>query len=253
MSTSTLRSLALVVATSVGISATASGQDNLARTYNVTPQAGMGAQFETALREHAQWRTANNDPWTWSVSVAETGENVGTYGIRSGGHSWADFDAYDAGFGPQGLVHWNSTVAPLVESITSTISRADEDLSRPPPDGFNLAFVTVTQFQLRPGREFQANQFIGQATEILKEGGFPDYWVWASPVSGGGPGPYMNLVGLHSSWEDMADPDPSFEAVMMAKLGEEGFMEWMSNFGATFRGVESWTLRLRPDLSVPSN
>ena len=253
MSTSTLRSLALVVATSVGISATASGQDNLARTYNVTPQAGMGAQFETALREHAQWRTANNDPWTWSVSVAETGRSLGTYGIRSGGHSWADFDAYDAGFGPEGLVHYNTTVAPLVESTTSTISTTDVDLSRLPPDGFNLAFVTITKFQLRPGRGSQFNQLIGQANEILMEGGFPEYWVWTSPVSGGGPGPYINLVGLHSSWGDMADPDPSFDAVMMAKLGEEGFAEWWKNLAATYRGVESWTRRRRPDLSVPSN
>lgn len=253
MSTSTLRSLALVVATSVGVSATASGQDNLARTYNVTPKAGMGAQFETALREHAQWRTANNDPWTWSTSVAETGQNFGTYGIRSGGHSWADFDAYDAGFGPEGLVHYRATVAPLVESTTSTISRTDEDLSRLPPDGFNLAFVTITKFQLRPGRGDEFNQLVGQAMEILKEGGFPGYWVWSSPVSGGGPGPYINFVGLNSSWGDMADPDPSFEAVMMAKLGEEGFMEWTNNIGVTYRGVASWTLRLRPDLSVPSN
>ena len=252
MSTSTLRSLALVVATSVGVSAAASGQDNLARTYNVTPKAGMAAQFETALREHAQWRTANNDPWTWSVSAAETGENLGTYGIRSGGHSWADFDAYDAGFGPEGLVHYNATVAPLVESTTSIISRTDEDLSRLPPDGFNLAFVTITKFQLRPGREDEFNQLQRQAKEILTEGGFRGYWVWASPVSGGGPGPYINLVVLNSSWEDMAE-DPSFEAVMMAKLGEEGFMEWMNSLAATYRGVEFWTRRLRPDLSVPSN
>ncbi len=62
MSKSTLRSLALVVATSVGVSATAMGQDNIARTYSITPKAGMRAQFEAALREHVQWRTANNDP-----------------------------------------------------------------------------------------------------------------------------------------------------------------------------------------------
>ncbi|MEE8477693.1 MAG: hypothetical protein V3S19_04950 [Gemmatimonadales bacterium] len=253
MSPSTLRSLALVIATSVGVSATASGQDNLARTYTVKPKVGMGAQFEAALGEHAQWRIANNDPWTWGVSMVETGENLGTYGIRSGGHSWTDFDAYDAGFGPQGLVHWNATVAPLVESITSTISSTDDDLSRRPPEGFTLAFVTVTKFQLRPGRQVEFNQLVRQATEILKEGGFPGYWVWSSPVSGGGPGPYTNLVGLNSSWGDMADPDPSMEAVLMAKLGQEGFMEWIKNLGATYRGVESYTLRLRPDLSVRSN
>ena len=41
MSNSTLKSLALVVATSVGVSATAAGQDNLARIYTVTPKLGM--------------------------------------------------------------------------------------------------------------------------------------------------------------------------------------------------------------------
>ena len=106
--------LSLVVATAAvmltGIPAHA--QDaTYARSYTVTPKDGMVAQFEAALQAHTRWRTENNDPWTWGVSTFEVGEAVGRYAIRSGGHSWADFDAYDAGFGPEGLVHWNATVA----------------------------------------------------------------------------------------------------------------------------------------------
>ncbi len=62
----------------------------------------------------------------------EVGENLGQFGIRSAGHSWADFDAYDAGFGPEGLVHWNATVAPLVESISSAITTVNLAISNPP-------------------------------------------------------------------------------------------------------------------------
>ena len=106
--------LSLVVATAAvmltGIPAHA--QDaTYARSYTVTPKDGMVPQFEAALQAHTRWRTENNDPWTWGVSTFEVGEAVGRYAIRSGGHSWADFDAYDAGFGPEGLVHWNATVA----------------------------------------------------------------------------------------------------------------------------------------------
>jgi hypothetical protein len=246
-----LRVLTLVTAAMLGVGSAATAQDNnLARSYTVTPKAGMAAQFEVALRAHAQWRMDNNDPWTWGVSVVETGEDLGTYGIRSGGHSWADFDAYDAGFGPQGFLHWMATVAPLVESMTSVITMTDQANSKPAPPGTTIAFVNVQQFQLRPGRELEFNQLVTRAMEVLTKANAPGYWVWTSPVSGGGPGPYVSLVLLHTSWSDMAQPEPSFETVMMREMGEDGFREWMESVGQTYRGTESYTLRLRPDLSV---
>jgi len=254
MRTRALLSLVVATAALTLTGVTAHAQDaTYARTYQVTPKDGMIAQFEAALQAHVRWRSENNDPWNWGVSTVEVGETLGRYGIRSGGHSWADFDAYDAGFGPEGLVHWNATVAPLVQSMSSAITTQNQAISNPPPAGRASAFVNVVTFQLRPGRELQFTQAITSATEILMEHDFGGYWVWSSAVSGGGPGPSMSLVSFHTSWADMAEPDPTFEAIMMQELGQDGFMEWNSELGQTYRGVESITLRLRPDLSVNQN
>lgn len=243
--------LVAAVAASVlgGSAALAQGNSNtFARSYTVKAKPGMEAQFEAALREHAQWRAANGDPWNWNVNMRETGD-LGTYGIRSGGHSWADFDAYDAGFGPKGLLHWNATVAPLVESVSSAITTTNQELSKPPPAGTAYAFVIVTTFHLRPGREMEFNRLIAEATEIVR-GELAGYWVWSSPTSGGGAGPYISLVGFAENWADMAEPDPSFEAIMAQEMGADGFQKWVTNLGQTYRGVESYTLRRRPDLDV---
>ena len=244
--------LSLVVATAAvmltGIPAHA--QDaTYARTYAVTPKDGMVAQFEAALQAHVQWRNENNDPWTWGVSTVEVGEALGQFGIRSGGHSWADFDAYDAGFGPEGLVHWNATVAPLVASVSSAITTLNQAIGSNPPVGA-YAFVNIQAYQLRPGREAQFTQVVNSAVEILMEHDFPGYFVWVSPVLGGGPGPSVSLVSFHTSWADMAPPDPGFEAIMVQALGQDGFMEWTRELGETYRGVESIVRRLRPDLGV---
>ena len=48
----------------------------------------------------------------------------------------------------------------------------------------------------------------------------------------------------------MAEPDPGFEAIMMEELGEDGFMEWAEAVGGSYRSVENYTLRRRPDLDV---
>ena len=51
----------------------------------------------------------------------------------------------------------------------------------------------------------------------------------------------------------MAAPDPTFEAIMVQALGQDGFMEWANELGENYRGVESITRRLRPDLGVNQN
>ena len=39
-------------------------------------------------------------------------------------------------------------------------------------------------------------------------------------------------------------------AYMLEAMGEDGFREWGTNLGQTYRGVESYTLRRRPDMDV---
>jgi len=249
--------LSLVVSTAAvmltGIIPAHAQDATYARTYAVTPKDGMVAQFEAALQTHSRWRNENNDPWTWGTSTVEVGENLGQYRIRSAGHSWADFDSYDAGFGPEGLVHWNATVAPLVQSISSTITTANLAISNRPPAGRATAFVNISRFQLRPSRGDGFVELQLTAVEILKEHNFGGYWVFSSPVLGGGPGPSMSLVSFYTNWADMAGPNPTFEAIMVQALGQDGFMEWTNELGETYREVESITLRMRPDLGVNQN
>ena len=243
----------LAVALVVLAGSAAEAQQTIARAYSVRPHDGMSAQFEAALKEHVAWRVANGDPWTWSVSTLEVGNEMGEYSIRSGGHSWADLDAYDADFAQKGLTHWNATVAPLVQSVSSTISVANEEWSHRPPQGRQLAFVNITTFHIRPGEEARFNELVGQATSALKASDMDAYWVFASPISGGGMGPVMNVIGLHDSWADMEPQDEAFQAAMAAELGGQGLMEWMNSFGQVIRGTETTVRRIRPDLGSNAN
>ena len=68
-------------------------QNNLARIYFIEAKVGMAAGFETALKQHAEWRKEQGDPWSWFVWQVVNGENLGSFVIRSGDHAWGDFDA----------------------------------------------------------------------------------------------------------------------------------------------------------------
>jgi hypothetical protein len=247
--THNFRALVVLVCLAVlGTTVVHAQDNNLSRAYHAVPKAGMAAQFEAALSAHTQWRKDNGDPWTWGVSVYDTGEHFGTYSVFSGGHSWADFDAYDAGFGPRGLLHWRASVAPLVESVTSIITAANMAISKPPTSG-KVTVVTVTRFPLRQGQEQRFDQLISQATDIARED-LKGYWIWRSPATGGGPGAFRELIQLHAGWSGMQDPDPSFAEIMSEKMGQDGFQSWMSEFRQTHGETEVTTHRTRPDLAA---
>lgn len=228
----------------------AQAQDTVARSYSFTPKDGMSAQFEVAIKAHMEWRAENGDPWTWGLSAVEVGDGLGSYGVRSSGHSFADLDSYDAGFGPRGLLHFTATVSPLIESVSSTLTTIDEDISNRQPSGTTLAFVTVTRFQVKPDRQAQFTEAITVASNALKESDWPGHWVWEMPISGGGMGPWVQVVGLHADWADMQEPDPPMLAVLAQAMGQNDFQDWLTSFGESIRGQEITTLRLRPDLNT---
>lgn len=69
----------------------------------------------------------------WQVSARQT--SVGRVGAARSGHTFADLDAYDAHFGQSALTHYTATVAPLVESVSSTVTTINEAISHRPPPG----------------------------------------------------------------------------------------------------------------------
>lgn len=224
-------------------------QQTIARSYSIIPMDGMSAQFEAALKQHIEWRVANGDPWNWGVSVVEVGAGLGEYSLRSAGHTWADLDAYDADFGPRGLQHWMATVAPVVESVSSTITTTDEALSNRAPQSRTTAFVTITRFHIRPDRQAQFEEAIAVGTQALKDHDWPGYWLWTTPMAGPHRGPYKDVVALHTSWADMQEPDRPMMAVLAEAMGQDDFEEWLADIGESTRGQETMIRRLRPDLN----
>lgn len=234
----------------VMLAGTAQAQ-NLARSHTFTPKQGMGAQFETAFKQHIELRKAEKDPWAWAVLTYETGPNIGSYLVRSGGHSWADFDAYEqeSAFRTKVMAHWNTVVRPLIEEVSSAIIVTDTTMANWPSDWDKINFVTLTTYRVPPAMRGQFFDHIKIAHTNLMAGGWPNYYGWSWPVSGG-TSSEVTVAGFHENWADMAAPSPSFGEIMTKALGEKKMKEWGDGFVKTFARVDNVTLRWRKDLSV---
>ena len=123
---------------------------NLARLYFVEAKPGHEAQLETAIKEHAQWRKQAGDPWIWIVHQVVNGGNLGSFAIRSGDHSWADFDSYEE-FGIKGTTEWNKNVVPHVGSVSNVITSVDTTNFNWPSNFEEVNLISVTTYHLKPG------------------------------------------------------------------------------------------------------
>lgn len=95
----------------------------------VDVKSGLAPQFEAAFQAHVQWRKEQGDPWQWTTYQLVNGERLGDYVIRSGNHSWADFDAYED-FLTQGSPHFYNAVGAYIDSVAGSITRVDCSLLR---------------------------------------------------------------------------------------------------------------------------
>lgn len=246
-----IRALFLVVL--VAVAALAAAREvraqNIARTYVMTPAPGQSQAFEKALTAHARWRAQAGDPWNWAVYQVVDGENLGSFVVRSGGHTWADLDAYDAGFGQQGDARFNADVGPLLAHISSSITQEDTTLARMPegPEGYNLVHVTHYHVKPEQGQAFHA--LLGKIHKAIVDSDWPVHYAFANTVSGAD-GQSVIMAGFHDSWADFAEPDPSFDRMLADAYGQEEAGKMMQAFGDAVWGWDSMTLRFRPDMSV---
>lgn len=222
----------------------------LARIYHVTPE--NGAAFEAALAKHVRDRIDHDDPWSWDVLQEVVGEDLGDFFYRSGGHSWADFDAYDQGFGADAGLHYEIDVAPLVEETSMWITQEDTAHLRLPADQEwpDIDYIELITYHLQPGKERQFSQVIGTIHDAIEEADWPVRYAWAHPVLGQG-GPRMTLAVFHEDWADFQEPATPFMEMLREQLGDDEAQEVMQQLGDSYRYVESAVLRWRKDLSVP--
>ena len=227
----------------------AQGQtENIAQGYVHTVQLEMIAQFEEAVKQHVQWRKQNNDPWEWTWYQMVNGDGLGTYLVRSGNHRWADLDvryAWDDRVGA--AAHFLATVGPFVESEDSSISQLDEALSRPPDDLSAVTLCTVTEFDGRLLGQFR--EAITKIGEGLDRGNWGRSYLWQMVANGGTTD--ATLVVPAENWAALAPPAKSLPMVMAEVYGEQEANELMQQFASSIRSRNSYTLKVRRDLSLP--
>lgn len=220
---------------------------NLARVYVVSPQEG--ADLAAAIREHAQWREQNGDPWTWGVYEVVNGRNLGDFVIRSGGHSWADFDAYEQGeFAEAAAAHYQATMAPAVGSISSVITAADTAHQRLPESFETIQLYSVITWYLKPDKVQDFQEAIDKIQGAAEQTDWPARYAFVSTVNGAD-GPQRSVVLFYENWAAFEGPEKTFDEMMGEVYGEEAEAIFRK-FSESYRWSESYVLRIRPDLSV---
>lgn len=222
--------------------------ENLARVYRVSVKTGMEVSFEQALRAHAKWRSEQGDPWTWIVYQVVNGDNLGDYYIRSGNHTWADFDAYDS-FLIKGTPHFNAVVGPYMNSITSAITSLDTEHMIWPEDPTSVTLLQLIVYRLKIGSEAQFGQAVAQVHDAIVKTNWPAHYAWETLVNGG-EASAATLVLPSRNWEGMKQPEKSLDAMLAEALGADGAQALLAKFAASVASERSLVVRVRLDLSV---
>ena len=226
----------------------AQGQtEDIAQSYVHTVQPEMIAQFEEAVKQHMQWRKQNNDPWEWTWYQVVNG-GLGRYLVRSGNHRWADLDVRDAWEDRVGAVpNFLATVGPFFESEDSSISQLDGALSRPPDDLSAITLFAVTEFDVRlPGQFREAITKIGEGLDRANWG---RSYLWQMGANGGTTD--AALVIPAENWAGLAPPAKALPEILAEVYGEQEASDLMQELQSSIRSQTSYTLRVRPDLSLP--
>jgi hypothetical protein len=221
---------------------------NLARLYFVDVKSGHEAEFEAALKKHVQWRKQAGDPWTWYVSQVVNGKNLGDFVIRSGGHTWADFDSYSE-FLLKGSIEFNKTVGPHIESISSLITAVDTNNINwyPEPDEVNL--LRVITYHLKPGQGKAFRDVANKMGAAIREHKREAYFAHAWSVNGSY-GPAVSLILPYKNWAGMQGPEESFGDFLARVMGSEEVEKLFEKMSSTYRSRTSRILQVRRDLSV---
>jgi hypothetical protein len=231
-------------------SASASADESpptLVRTYVLIAKPGSGDALHKALKAHGEWRLRNGETWSWHIYTRLAGEGQpGTYVIRSSGHRWSDFDAYEA-FNQQAFAHYDQTVTPHVAHTEAHLSRFLPDVSHWPEDAGPYSMFWVYTYDIRPGGMRPAMAALRKFNEQLRAGGWDEVWGWEVNMTGT---PSLTLVSPGASWADFADPPRSAFEVIADQIGEEEAVRLWRSFFRYVRSMDSSIWAEAADLRV---
>lgn len=234
----------------VGVACVLAGSapaQEIAQTYEFQPKDD--AAFEAALEKHAEDRMEEGDPWTWNVWEEIAGPNTGTYIVRSGGHSWGDFDTYNENFGGEAALHFEADVTSTIETTHSWIGRFDTALSRPPNDGDRVRFAEVVTYHIEPGKQAQFDDAVEQIHSAIVAADWPARYSFVDPMMGK-KGPQKVGAFFFEDFADMQEPETPFMEMMGSEMGEEKAEKILEQMSSAIRSTETQLFVYRPELSV---
>ena len=126
----------------------------VAKNHFVTVNSGQALEFEAAYKGHLEWHANKNDTWYWHTWQITNGQNLGQYIIRTGNHTWADFDEH-AEFSKEDSAHYLENVSGYVKKLSSNMVVAVPDISKWPDD---YGIPTMVDCQRLPDRYSQYSQ-----------------------------------------------------------------------------------------------
>lgn len=243
-----LISLLVVLMCGLGTNELFAQSKNLAKVYYIKVKAGESGAFQTALKQHAQWRMENKDPWNWNVYEVVNGKNMGDFIIRSGGHSWADFDNYEA-FNARGSAEFVKNVSPYIAKITSTITANDTTDVYWYPKADEVNYIQVYAYKLKPGHGMDFYKAINAYGKAIKKEGRKDYFGTIWNVNGGS-ALVVDLVFPFKNYAEMEGPKEKWRDFTKRVLGEEKAKMVHNELVNSYSDVYGYIVRLRRDLSV---
>lgn len=192
----------------------------VAKNHFVTVNPGQALEFEAAYKGHLEWHANKNDTWYWHTWQIANGQNLGQYIIRTGNHTWADFDEH-AEFSKEDSAHYLENVSGFVKKLSSTLVVVDPDITQWPEDYGIPTIVDVTVFQVTGDwRAFYHTLKKFHAAIVEKEMPFTYSWSW---VASGGedPGSTWVLVNPYQSWAEYGDSwEPAFWKMVEEVYGD---------------------------------
>ncbi len=218
--------------------------------YEFTQRPTGAGAFEAAMRQHAEVRRAEGDPWNWSVFQAMAGDNIGDFYVVTAGLRWADLDTYDANFGSRGsLYYFSDDVLATVDSVASMIQIRNEEILRLPDDTWPVTFFSLTLYHLEPDMVDEFWNVMDDVHQAVVDADYPIRYLFYSPASGA-VRPQVIGVSFYQNWAGRQEPDPISQLDLLGRAyGADEAEALADRYSQSIRSTENMIL-VRRDLEA---
>lgn len=220
--------------------------DTIFFIYQLTPKMGMAGKFEEAFKQHKEWRKQQGDTMTWIVAEIMTGENAGSYLVRTNNTTWGNFDTYDV---PGWLQNYEENVSPYMEKFNLKIMRVDKELQNLPPDNSYYNFIQLEFIDVNYDKMMEFWTAVKAFHEALQAGNAPFYYQFLHVASGDQENRVV-LAMFHQSFASFNTPDKGPYDYLVAHIGEQKAKEMAALWNNAIKKSSTQLIHVRPDMSL---